>query len=214
MRLRERTTGEAAGGDAAGKRTAFRSRLVHFYPTMPSNRIACNLLKTKARVPGYPTIFPGVSDLDFPISVFKFRLVPLRKERQALPDVFDRNLLKTNDRVRKQVTIFRNRFFGLSGLGEREVGLGVQSVIGAVAGKKTGMAGGGDHRRVVRRERAAREKDVDTAAGGLGFECSAQFAVRSDAAGDEDRARSVLLGRGKGLRDEIRYDRAGSWRPD
>jgi len=122
-----------------------------------------------------------------------------------LPDVFDRNLLKTNDRVRKQVTIFRNRLFGCSELGQRQVGLGVQSVIGAVAGKKTRVAGGGDHRRVVRRESAAGEKDVDTAASGLGFKCAAQFAIRGDAAGDEDRARGVLLGRGKGLRDENRY---------
>src|SRR5271155_3382149 len=79
-------------------------------------------------------------------------------------------------------------------LREGQIGLGVEARVLVLAGEETRVSRGGDHCRVIRRERAAREINFDAAALSFGFECGAQFAIGGHAARDEYSAHRLLRG--------------------
>src|SRR6185437_430558 len=87
--------------------------------------------------------------------------------------------------------------------GEGEICFGVEGDGGAFAGEEAGIGSGGNHSGVVRGKGAAGEMNGEACAPGFGFERATELAIRSDAAGNENRAKGLLRGGGKCARDEI-----------
>ncbi len=91
------------------------------------------------------------------------------------------------------------------GLRQREVGFGVQGDL------RTDRRGNGDsrRRRSWRRCRSRERgwgKTLPSRERPLGLEYAAEFGVRGDAPGDEDRARVLLLGGGQRAGNKIVHD--------
>ena len=95
----------------------------------------------------------------------------------------------------------------VTGLGEREVGFGVERRVLVKASQKPRIAGGGDHGGVVGGKRAAGERTLPSRGWPPSASNSAaKFAIRGNAAGNQNRARVLLLGCRQRARNKIVHD--------
>ncbi len=84
--------------------------------------------------------------------------------------------------------------------------MAVRSSGAKISGEEFGPGGGRDHGGVVGGQGEGGEGDGERALVGFGGEAAAELGVGGDSAGDEDGAGAEVLGRGKGLLEEVADD--------